>query len=201
MISFIKGILIEKSPTYAVIDVNGVGFGIYIPLSTFDKIDDVGKEVKLLTHLNVKEDSLTLYGFYSLEEKILFEMLIDVSGIGPRTAIGILSGISAIELKNLILNKNYSRLTSIPGIGKKTAERLVLELYDKISKTSFNASPETTFQATDQDIRSNAIQALCSLGFTRPIAEKSVNSILMSENSSITLEELIKRALKSATGN
>ncbi len=201
MIFFIKGILIEKNPTFVIIDVHGVGFGIYIPLSSFDKIGNIGEEVKLLTHLNVKEDSLTLYGFYTLEEKILFEMLIEVSGIGPRTAIGILSGISVSEFRSLILNKNHARLTAIPGIGKKTAERLVLELYDKISKNSFKSASDISTQTTNQELRVEAIQALCSLGFSRPIAEKSVNVTLMSESTGITLEELIKKALKTASGN
>jgi len=201
MISFIKGILIEKNPTFVIIDVQGVGFGIYIPLSSFDKIGNIGEEVKLFTHLNVKEDSLTLYGFFTSEEKVLFEMLIEVSGIGPRTAIGILSGISVNEFRTLILNKNYARLTTIPGIGKKTAERLVLELYDKISKSSFKTTSETSTQITNQELRVEAIQALCSLGFSKPIAEKSVNNTLMSESNTITLEELIKKALKTASGN
>lgn len=202
MISFIKGILSEKNPTHVTIDVNGVGFGVFIPLTSFDKIGEPGSEVKLLTHLHVKEDSLTLYGFLTAEERSLFEMLIEVSGIGPRTAIGIISGTTANDFKNLILNKNYTRLTAIPGIGKKTAERLVLELFDKISKSNFKSSTDEKNQPGNYELRNQAIQALCSLGFSKPVAEKSINGILMTNSlPSISLEELIKRALKSAAGN
>lgn len=200
MISVIKGILIEKNPTYVIIDVHGIGFGVFIPFSSFDKIGNLGSEITLLTHLNVKEDSLTLYGFLTPEEKSLFEMLIDVSGIGPRTAIGIISGTTAADFKNLIINKNYTRLTAIPGIGKKTAERLVLELFDKISKSNFKTGTDKT--SDNYELRNEAVQALCSLGFSKPVAEKNINSVLMTTHSpTLSLEELIKRALKTATSN
>jgi len=201
MISFLRGVLTDKTPTHVTIDVHGVGFGVFIPLSSYDKIGETGSEITLLTYLNVKEDSLTLYGFLTGEERSLFEMLIDVSGIGPRTAIGIISGTTANDFKNLIINKNYTRLTAIPGIGKKTAERLVLELFDKISKSNFKSSHSE--KASDNyELRNQAIQALCSLGFSKPVAEKSINGILMTTHlPSISLEELIKRALKSAAGN
>jgi len=203
MITFIKGILAEKNPTHVTIEVGGVGFGIFIPLSSFDKLGEIGSEVKLLTHLNVKEDSLTLYGFKSHEERTLFQMLIEVSGIGPRTAIGILSGTTASDFYNLVMNKNYTRLTAIPGIGKKTAERLVLELYDKISKSNLKSAPDQKSVSGNYEVRNEAIQALCSLGFSKPVAEKSVNGILMTSPSAaaMTVEELIKRALKTAAGN
>jgi holliday junction DNA helicase RuvA len=202
MISFIKGILAEKNPTHITIEVNGVGFGVFIPLSNFDKLGEIGSEVKLLTHLHVKEDSLTLYGFLTVEERSLFEMLIDVSGIGPRTALGILSGTTVSDFQNFVLNKNYTRLTALPGIGKKTAERLVLELFDKISKSGFKSAPDQKNNAGNYQLRQEAIQALCSLGFSKPVAEKSVNGILMTTPSSaMSIEDLIKRALKSAAGN
>jgi holliday junction DNA helicase RuvA len=202
MLTFIKGILAEKNPTHVTLEVNGVGFGIFVPLSNFDKLGEIGSEVKLLTHLHVKEDSLTLYGFLTSEERSLFEMLIEVSGIGPRTALGILSGTTVGDFHNVVLNKNYTRLTSLPGIGKKTAERLVLELFDKISKSNLKSAPDQKSSSGNYEIRSEAIQALCSLGFSKPVAEKSVNGILMTNASAvISLEELIKRALKSASGN
>jgi Holliday junction DNA helicase RuvA len=202
MISFIKGILAEKNPTYIIIDVNGIGFHIFIPLSNFDKLVEIGSEIKIFTHLHVKEDSLTLYGFLYLEELYLFQILIEVSGIGPRTAIGILSGTTVNDFYNLIINKNYARLTAIPGIGKKTAERLVLELYDKVSKNMLKTLSDTKSNSGNFEIRSEAVQALCSLGFSRPVAEKSVANILMTNPSpEISLEELIKQALKSVAGN
>jgi holliday junction DNA helicase RuvA len=202
MLTFIKGILAEKNPTYVTVEVNGVGFGIFISLSNFDKLGDIGSEVKLLTHLHVKEDSLTLYGFLTVEERSLFEMLIEVSGIGPRTALGILSGTTVSDFYNFVLNKNYTRLTSLPGIGKKTAERLVLELYDKISKINLKSAPDQKSSQGNYEIRNEAIQALCSLGFSKPIAEKSVSGVLMTTSSStLSLEDLIKRALKTVAGN
>jgi holliday junction DNA helicase RuvA len=202
MLTFIKGILAEKNPTHVTVEVNGVGFGIFIPLSNFDKLGEIGSEVKLLTHLHVKEDSLTLYGFLTAEERSLFEILIEVSGIGPRTALGILSGTTVSDFYNFVLNKNYTRLTSLPGIGKKTAERLVLELFDKISKLNLKSAPDQKSSASNYEIRNEAIHALCSLGFSKPVAEKSVSGILMTNTSStISLEDLIKRALKSAAGN
>jgi Holliday junction DNA helicase RuvA len=202
MISFIKGILAEKNPTHIIVDVNGVGFGIFIPFSNFDKLGETGSEIKVFTHLNVKEDSLTLFGFLYLEELQLFQMLIEVSGIGPRTAIGILSGTTVNDFYSLVINKNYTRLTAIPGIGKKTAERLVLELYDKVSKSMLKTPADIKNSVSNFELRSEAVQALCSLGFSRPIAEKSVANILMAQSSpEISLEELIKQALKSAAGN
>ena len=202
MLTFIKGILAEKNPTHVTVEVNGVGFGIFVPLSNFDKLGEIGSEVKLLTHLHVKEDSLTLYGFLTAEERSLFEMLIEVSGIGPRTALGILSGTTVNDFHNVVLNKNYTRLTTLPGIGKKTAERLVLELYDKISKSNLKSAPDQKSSSGNYEIRHEAIQALCSLGFSKPVAEKSVNGILMTTSSStMSLEDLIKKALKTAAGN
>ena len=202
MISFIKGILTEKNPTYVVVEVNGIGFHIFIPFSNFDKLVEIGSEIKILTHLHVKEDSLTLYGFLYLEELSLFQMLIEVSGIGPRTAIGIISGTTVSDFYNLIINKNYTRLTTIPNIGRKTAERLVLELYDKVSKNMLKPSVDTKSSSNNFEIRSEAVQALCSLGFSRQVAEKNVANILMTNPSpTISLEELIKQALKSAAGN
>jgi len=202
MISFIKGILAEKNPTFIIIEVNGIGFHIFIPFSTFEKLAEIGSEIKILTHMHVKEDSITLYGFLYPEELSLFQMLIEVSGIGPRTAIGIISGTTVNDFHNLILNKNYSRLTTIPNIGKKTAERLVLELHDKVSKNMLKTSSDTKSSGSNFEIRSEAVQALCSLGFSRQVAEKSVANILMTNPSpTISLEELIKQSLKSAAGN
>ena len=202
MISFIKGILTDKNPTYIVIEVNGVGFGVFIPFSNFEKLGEVGSEIKIFTHLHVKEDSFTLYGFLYLEERSLFQMLIEVSGIGPRTAIGIISGTTVNDFYNLIINRNHTRLTAIPGIGKKTAERLVLELYDKVSKNIIKTSSDTKSTNSSFELRSEAVQALCSLGFSRQVAEKSVANILMTTSLlDISLEELIKQALKSAAGN
>jgi holliday junction DNA helicase RuvA len=195
MLSYIEGTLTEKNPTQITIDINGMGFLIHIPISSFEKIGEPGSKVKILTYLYVREDALLLYGFVTPAEKELFELLLGISGIGPRSAIGILSGISVDEFRNYILNKNYNALTLIPGIGKKTAERLVLELYDKLSRTEFKSS---TSQVTPQitEIKNQAIQALCSLGFSRSIAEKSISTVILDSGNKLSVEDMIKQALK-----
>lgn len=134
MIATLTGILRSKSPTEIILDVNGVGYSVSIPLSTFEKLTETGSTVTLLTHLQVREDALQLYGFATEKELILFKMLISVSGIGPRIAQGVLSGISASDLREYIIKGNVGALTTIPGVGKKTAERMVVELRDKMSK-------------------------------------------------------------------
>jgi holliday junction DNA helicase RuvA len=194
MLSYLKGILKEKKPTEIVIDINGIGFQIFIPVSSYDKLGDVGTEAKILTHLHVREDAMILFGFVTMQERELFELLLSISGIGPKMAIGILSSISVDEFRNSIINRNYTTLTAINGIGKKTAERLVLELFDKISKSK---SAQTGLSAdSNYEIKNQAIQALCSLGFTRNIAEKSVASVILDSNQNLSVEELIRKALK-----
>jgi Holliday junction DNA helicase RuvA len=196
MLSYIEGLLTEKNPTQITIDINGIGFSINIPISSYDKLSNTGSKVKLLTYLYVREDALTLYGFVTFQERELFELLLSISGIGPRTAIGILSGISVDEFREYILNKNYNALTLIPGIGKKTAERLVLELYDKISRTDYTRTSPSQIIDQSIEIKNQAIQALCSLGFTRAIAEKSISTAILNVSDKLPLEELIKQALK-----
>jgi holliday junction DNA helicase RuvA len=195
MLSYLKGVLSEKKPTELVIDINGIGFSVFIPVSSFDRVGEVGSEVKILTYLHVREDALILFGFATPQERELFEMLISVSGIGPRTAIGILSSISVEEFRNYIVNRNHPALTTINGIGKKTAERLVLELFDKISKSKITVQTGLPVES-NYEIKTHAVQALCSLGFSRSIAEKSVTSAILDTKDSVSVEELIKKALK-----
>jgi holliday junction DNA helicase RuvA len=197
MLSYLKGILAEKKPTEVIIDINGIGFLVYIPVSSYDKLGSVGTEVKMLTYLHVREDALVLFGFATSQERDLFELLLSISGIGPKMAIGILSSIGVDEFRNFILNRNYAALTTINGIGKKTAERLVLELFDKISKSkSTAAGPRTD---NNYEIKNQAIQALCSLGFTRSVAEKSVTTVILDTNEPLSVEDLIKKALKASS--
>jgi Holliday junction DNA helicase RuvA len=134
MISYLHGRLAEKSPTEVTVDVNGVAYAVHIPLSTFEALGEIGAEVKILTYLHFREDAMQLYGFATSAERDLFKLLISISGIGPKMAQGILSGISVNELKNFILHGNFNALMSIPGVGKKTAERLVVELRDRVGR-------------------------------------------------------------------
>ena len=196
MLSYLKGKLAEKNPTNITIDINGIGFNIIIPISSYDRLGNLGEDAEILTYLHVREDALILFGFVTREEKELFEMLLSVSGIGPKLAIGILSGVSVDEFKNYIYNKNLSALTSISGIGKKTAERLVVELFDKVSKQIVLKETRPAQITENYEIRNQAVQALCTLGYARNLAEKSVSSVLFAASESLALEEIIKRALK-----
>ena len=195
MISYLKGILIDKKPTEAVVEVNGIAFSLIIPVSSFEKLGELNSEVKILTYLHVREDALVLFGFTTESERELFEILISVSGVGPKLAIGILSGVSANEFKNFILQKRYASLVAINGIGKKTAERLVVELYDKISKMDFSKAAFTPRSEQNLEIKNQAIGALCSLGYSRNVAEKSVAAAILDSND-MNLEEIIKKSLK-----
>jgi Holliday junction DNA helicase RuvA len=194
MISYLHGRLAEKSPTEVTVDVNGVAYAVHIPLSTFEAIGEVGSEIKILTYLHFREDAMQLYGFATSAERDLFKLLISISGIGPRMAQGILSGISVNELKNFILHGNFTALMSIPGVGKKTAERLVVELRDKVGKLQYEVPAKEDKAAT---MRSEALLALTSLGYARATAEKAIRAVLQeSDGRGLTVEDLIKRALR-----
>ena len=187
MIGFLTGKLISSKPTQIILDVNGVGYLVNISISTFEKISEK-ESVSLFIHTSVKEDSITLFGFYTQSEKEMFELLISISGIGPKVSLGILSGIAVDDLKDAIANGNVSRLIAIPGIGRKTAERVVLELRSKVDSIKADGSIKIT-SAKDE-----AISALATLGYQRQIAEKVVRDLL-SENANYSLEELIRKAL------
>lgn len=192
MISFIKGKNIEISPTKLIVDVNGVGYEILISLRTYSKIKNIDK-VNIFTHLNVKEDSHTLYGFYNKKERKTFLDLISISGVGPSTAIVILSSLSASELKKAIIESDVNKIKSVKGIGLKTAERIILELKDKISKEDID---DIKFvESFDNTIRNEALSALSSLGISKNVVEHHIDSILEA-NKDINLEDLIKEILK-----
>ena len=195
MISHLRGKLVHKSPTEIVIDVNGVGYQVNIPLSTFEKIDKVDGEVNILTYMHVREDAMILFGFATEAEREIFRMLISISGIGPKIAQGILSGISTNDLREAVLMNNIDALTSISGVGRKTAERIILELRSKLGKIEFT---EQTVTPTSQQLkaRSEAIIALMSLGFNRTSAEQTLRAVLTeSTNKELSVEEMIKKAL------
>jgi len=189
MIGFLTGKVISAKPTQVILDVNGVGYNVSISINTFEKIS--GEEnISLFIHTKVKEDSISLFGFHSEAEKEMFELLISVSGIGPKSAISLLSGITTDDLKHAITNGNVSRITAVPGIGAKTAERLILELKYKV-----NDIKEDGVKPAEVSIQSEAVAALSTLGYNLSNAEKAVNKILL-EDLNCSLEELIKRALK-----
>lgn len=192
MIGHLTGKVISKKPTQSLIDVNGIGYLVNTSINTFEKISDEGSVVSLFTYLSVREDSLTLYGFYTIAEKELFEILIGVNGVGPKLAQSILSGINSDEFKDAIYNRNISRLVAIPGVGKKTAERMMIELRDKVEKVSDSGSKLSSETFT---IKDDAIAALIGLGYNQKTAEKVIRTLL-EENSSYSLEDLIKGSLK-----
>lgn len=192
MIGYISGKIISKKPTRIIVDVNGVGYLINISISTFEKIGDK-KEVSLYTYLAVKDDALDLYGFYSMNEKEMFELLISVSGIGPKSAQSILSGIQINDLKEALKTGNVARIISVPGIGRKTAERMMVELRDKVESLG-EGIEGIAFGVSS--VRTDAIAALNNLGYNQKIAERAVRAIT-DRNQNISIEDLIKEALVS----
>lgn len=200
MIAYLSGKLLEKEANSVIVDVNGVGYEVAIPLSTFYELGDVGTDVQLRIYTYVREDTLSLFGFKTMREKELFLKLISVSGIGAKSGIGILSGMSADEIINAIRSNNLMRLNSIPGIGKKTAERIVIELRDKINTIS-SGGIETTQTATTStapsgnEVYDDAISALTNLGYQRAAAEKALNQA-MQEGTEMSVQKLLRRSLQ-----
>ena len=172
MIALLRGVLLEKHPNQVIVETGGVGYDVTIPVSTFTHLPDAGAEVRLRIHTHVREDALALYGFLTQDEKALFEKLIGVSGIGPSLAIKVLSGLEAAELIAAIRKGEVERLVRIPGVGKKTAERMVLELRDKLAAPAGEsaAAPAPSLSEVEQDV----LSALLNLGCTRPAAEQAV---------------------------
>jgi Holliday junction DNA helicase RuvA len=200
MIFALEGKVVSKSPTEVVLDVGGVYYAVNIPVTVYEKIGDVGSISKLYTYLVIREEEMTLYGFSSVEEREFFKMLISVSGIGPKMAQAIMSGMGLDELKDSIMQGDISALTSIPGVGRKTAERVVVELRDKLAKIEF-AGKKVEFVSSDQvEVRNEALLALISLGFNRQSAEKAIRLALKeNEKREFTVEELVKLALRYVT--
>lgn len=192
MISFLKGKKEYIDPTKLVLNVNGVGYDINISLRTFSSLKEED-DVFIHTHLNVKEDSHTLYGFNSINEKETFLSLLSINGVGPGTAIMILSSLSSLELKKAIINSDTNKIKSVKGIGLKTAQRIILELKDKISVEDIDRDKISSVY--DNTIRDEALSALSSLGISKKIVERHINDILQREND-ISLENLIKEVLK-----
>ena len=195
MIAFIQGKIVEKEPTHVVINVGGVGYHINISIQTFSEIK-TEESTKLFTYLHVKEDSHTLFGFYTPEERKIFLQLISISGVGPSTGLMVQSSLSTQELFTAIVHEDTHTIQGVKGIGTKTAQRIILELKDKFRKEGFIEKTSEIRPKIDNTIRAEALSALMTLGIGKSVAENSLDAILKKSGNQITLEELIKKALK-----
>lgn len=198
MIAFVDGRLTEKLATHVIIDVNGIGYHVYISLNTYSKIKDE-ERCKLYTHFHIREDIQALYGFFDPEEREIFKILISISGIGPNTGIVMLSSLTPYEIKEAIINENVKTIQSVKGIGAKTAQRVILELKDKMKKLSLEKGEAISIlPSTHNTVIEEALTALTTLGIQKSAAEKTINSIIKKQGADISLEQLIKLALKGA---
>jgi Holliday junction DNA helicase RuvA len=202
MIAHLSGTLLAKQATTVILDVGGVGYEVTIPLSTFYDLEDTGASVALRIYTHVREDALQLFGFKTARERELFLKLITVSGIGPKLGITMLSGMSADEIIASIRTNNLARLTSIPGVGRKTAERLVIELRDKIAALSspaleeeFGAKTGGAAPSTQDAVRDDALSALVNLEYPKAAAEKAITAAIQ-EGGDISVEIILRRALR-----
>lgn len=200
MIARLRGVLVEKLPTRALVDVEGVGYDVAIPVSTFERLPAAGDRVTLLTHLVMREDAALLFAFATPEERDLFRVLITVSGIGPKTALAILSGIELGRLRSAIAGGEVDVLRAIPGIGKKTAERLVVELRDRLPAAGMEPAAAAAARALGctPEIYRDAVAAMVSLGYSSPAAQEAVRRVLGAADNPLALDELVKRALAAA---
>ena len=202
MIAHLSGTLLAKHATSVIVDVGGVGYEVTIPVTTFYDLGETNTPVRLQIYTHVREEALQLFGFRTLRERELFTLLISVSGIGPKSAVAMLSGMSADEIVMAIRTNNYARLTSIPGVGRKTAERMVIELRDKMVALSSPALEEdiasggAAAAAQSEDaLREDTLAALLQLGFPRPAAEKAITGA-MQEGGDLSVETLLRRSLR-----
>jgi Holliday junction DNA helicase RuvA len=194
MIGFLRGRVVEKQPNRILIDVHGVGYDVVVPLSTYYEIGDAGTEAALRVHTHVREDALQLYGFNSPLEQQLFERLIGISGIGPKLAVSVLSGIETRELIGAVQRGDVARLTRVPGVGKKTAERIVLELKDRLAQIPAIVQAPAPADTGDR-LRDDLLSALQNLGYQRPFAEKAVDAALTGSDEP-TFEQALRAALR-----
>ena len=201
MIAHLSGTLLAKHATSVIVDVGGVGYEVTIPVTTFYDLGETNTPVRLQIYTHVREEALQLFGFRTLRERELFTLLISVSGIGPKSAVAMLSGMSADEIVTAIRQSNYARITSIPGVGRKTAERLVIELRDKMAALSSPALDEQlaaggpTAAQSEDALREDTLAALLQLGFPKPTAEKAINGA-MQEGGDLSVETLLRRSLR-----
>ncbi len=193
MIAQLSGTLLHKSPQYLIIDVGGVGYRVMASLNSFSHLPEVGSTVTIHTHTHMREDQIALFGFTSLEEKNIFQKLISISGVGPKIALTILSGIPASELAQAIGREDAAKLQSVPGVGKKTAERIIIELKDKLAKeypSDISSAPASATRRIYEDV----LSALMNLGYQRPAAEKAMKRVSWDET--LTIEAAIRCTLR-----
>jgi len=201
MIARLSGILIEKSITQCVVDVRGVGYRIVVPLTTFYELPEIGQPVVIHIHTHVREDAISLYGFHAQEERAVFQLMISVSGIGPKLAINILSGIAAGELIQAVTKDDLKRLTSIPGVGKKTAERMILEMKDKAARFGRETvQPGTVAVKTGDQVKDDALSALVNLGYKGSTVKEVIDRIMREAKDIPSLDRLLKQALQAMAG-
>lgn len=195
MIAFLRGRILDKQPNLLIVDVQGVGYLVHVPLSTFYEAGERGTEAALHIHTHVREDALQLYGFLSVLEQQLFERLINISGIGPKLAIAVLSGIEPHDLIAAVQRADLARLTGIPGVGRKTAERIVLELKDRLAHIAVPPDGASAPESTGERLRDDLLSALQNLGYHRPLAEKAIDASLSSAGAP-SFEQALKGALR-----
>ncbi|MBP6916236.1 MAG: Holliday junction branch migration protein RuvA [Smithellaceae bacterium] len=198
MIAMISGKIVYKGISHVVIDAQGVGYRVFIPLTTFYVLPENGHDVTLHIHTHVKQDGINLFGFYTIQERDIFELMLTVSGIGPKMSINILSGISVSELLNAISKGDLKKLISIPGLGKKTAERLILELKEKVIKRMIiEETPEGTDRQREKDIiKEDALSALVNLGYKNNIAQDALDKVMNELTTDLAMEQILKKTLK-----
>ena len=196
MIGSLSGRLAEKRPSRLVVDVHGVGYEVQVPLSTFYGLGDIGSDISLRVHTHVREDILGLFGFATKLELDLFERLIGISGVGPKLALAVLSGIEPPELIRAVRGGDVARLTKIPGVGKKTAERIGLELRDRLPADLDAAGETESVESDGGDLRGDVLSALLNLGYHRPLAERSVEAVLRGGSGAGTFEQVLRQALR-----
>jgi Holliday junction DNA helicase RuvA len=194
MYTYFEGRLVEKNPAYAVIDCNGVGYMLNISLNTYTQLPDNGTKCKLFAHLSVKEDAHILYGFKGEDERHMFRNLISVSGVGEVTARMMLSSLTPPEIQQAIVNGDVVKLKSVKGIGEKSAQRIIIDLRNKMGKESFGSAP--IIASPHNKLKLEALNALEVLGYARNIAEKAIDNTIREGGDSLSLEELVKRILK-----
>lgn len=197
MITYLEGKIIEKDPTYVVIDIGGIGYFVKITLNTYSQIKTL-ESCKIFTHFHVKEDAHTLFGFFEMSERKRFQQLISISGVGPSTGIMILSSLSPEEIHGAIVNGDVKTISGVKGIGLKTAQRIILELKDKMSKEELEGKLPGISLSLGNTLKSEALSALTTLGINKGMAEKTIDKILKDSPDEVSLEQIIKLALKRA---
>jgi Holliday junction DNA helicase RuvA len=201
MIALISGKIVYKGISHVIVDVQGVGYRVFIPLTTFYELPEAGQVITLHVHTNVKQDAINLFGFYTDQERDLFQLMISVSGIGPKIAMNILSGIDAKDLVNAISGSHVEKLVNIPGVGKKMAERLVLELKDKIIKKMMAGKmPEAGVLSHADDMMEDVLSALVNLGYKSNIAKDALDKVIRSSEEKLKMDQLLKKTLKTLAG-